>query len=201
MVRNKRDTSLRRAQLAALGVTIAAVAAMVWVALRGPEGGPDLGRGDYALQATDGTPFTEATLRGRPSAVFFGYTHCPDVCPTTLGDVAGWQRDLDSAASQLRIFFVTVDPERDTLPMLRDYLSWTDGVIGVTGPRPEIDKAIAAFRIYARKVPGQGSDYTMDHTASVMLFDSDGRFVEKIAYQEPIETVLPKLHRLIGIEH
>ncbi|KFI27426.1 SCO family protein [Paenirhodobacter enshiensis] len=201
MARNKRDTSLRKVQLAALGVTIAALAAMVWVALRGPEGGPDLGQGDYALQATDGTPFTEATLHGRPSAVFFGYTHCPDVCPTTLGDVAGWQRDLDSAASQLRIFFVTVDPERDTLPMLRDYLSWTDGVIGVTGPRPEIDKAIAAFRIYARKVPGQGSDYTMDHTASVMLFDSDGRFVEKIAYQEPIETVLPKLHRLIGIEH
>ncbi|MFT3689099.1 SCO family protein [Paenirhodobacter sp.] len=156
-----------------------------------------LGQGDYRLDTTDGTPFTADTLKGAPSAVFFGYAHCPDVCPTTLGDLAGWQGELGDAARDLRIYFITVDPERDSLPMLRDYLSWSEGVTGVTGLRAEVDKALRAFRIYARKV-GEGTDYTMDHTAYVILFDRDGRFVQTISYQEAPETALPKLRALLG---
>ncbi|HEY0213684.1 MAG TPA: SCO family protein, partial [Paenirhodobacter sp.] len=87
--------------------------------------------------------------------------------------------------------------ERDTMPVLADYLSWASDVTGVTGTRPEIDKALAAFRIYAAKVPGAGADYSMDHSASVLLFDATGRFSGKIGYQEALETVMPKLRALI----
>lgn len=100
-----------------------------------------IGRGDYVLTATDGTTFTEDTLQGSPSAVFFGFTHCPEVCPTTLGDIATWQEQLGTK-EPLRVYFVTVDPERDTMEMLGGYVGWVPGVIGVTGSREEIDKAI-----------------------------------------------------------
>ncbi|HEY0275630.1 MAG TPA: SCO family protein [Paenirhodobacter sp.] len=157
-----------------------------------------IGQGDYHLTTTTGAPFAAETLAGVPAAVFFGYTHCPDVCPTTLGDIATWQQELGDQAGAFRFFFVTVDPERDTAPILGDYLSWAKDVTGVTGPRPEIDKALAAFRIYARKSPGTGAEYGMDHTASVLLFDAGGHFSGKIGYQEALETVMPKLRALIG---
>ncbi len=160
----------------------------------------DLGRGDYTLQTTDGGDFTEASLKGAPSAVFFGFTHCPDVCPTTLGDIAAWQDELAKDGKALRVFFVSVDPERDPPETLRDYVSWVPGVIGVTGSPAETDKAIRAFRIYVRKVPDKdgGAGYTMDHSAYVMLFDAQGRFDQLISYQEPPERVLPKLRSLTG---
>ena len=189
-------------RLALVALAVLALAAVLWVRIGAPmlnrSIGDDLGRGDYALTATDGSTFTEATLRGAPSAVFFGYSHCPDVCPTTMGEIADWQDQLGGDA-KLRVFFVTVDPERDSVDMLRDYVSWVPGVVGVSGPRPEIDKAIRAFRIYANKVPGSDGAYWMDHTAYVMLFDANGRFDQIISYQEPPETALPKLRKLLGL--
>lgn len=183
-------------------MAVLALAAMLWFRVGAPmlnrSIADDLGQGDYALAATDGSTFTEATLRGAPSAVFFGYTHCPDVCPTTMGEIADWQEQLGGKA-KLRVFFVTVDPERDGVDMLRDYVSWIPGVVGITGTRAEIDKAIRAFRIYANKVPGSDGAYWMDHTAYVMLFDANGRFDQIIAYQEPPETALPKLRKLLGL--
>ena len=155
-----------------------------------------IGPGDYALPMTDGGTFTEDTLKGSPSAVFFGFTHCPEVCPTTLGDVATWQEQLAEDGDQLRVFFVTVDPERDTAPILKEYVSWAPGVTGVTGTPEEVNEAIKAFRIYARKVPLEGGDYTMDHSASVLLFDRNGRLFEPVGYQEDTERVMDKLHRL-----
>jgi protein SCO1/2 len=159
----------------------------------------EIGIGDYRLEATDGSPFTEASLKGAPSAVFFGFTHCPDVCPTTLGDISVWQEDLAKDNAQLRVFFISVDPERDTAATLGDYVSWAPGVTGVTGSRTEIDKALKAFKIYARKVPGENGDYTMDHSAYVMLFDAKGRFDQVITYQEAPEKVLPKLRKLMNL--
>ncbi|NDV00853.1 SCO family protein [Pseudoroseicyclus tamaricis] len=158
-----------------------------------------LGQGDYALTTTDGAPFTEEVLAsGQPSAVFFGFTHCPDVCPTTLGDILTWQEELGDEAEDLRVYFVTVDPERDDPEVLGDYVSWVPGVAGVTGPRAEIDKATRAFGVYASRVPLEGGDYTMDHSAYVLLFDGNGNFVEPITYQEPLESALRKLRRAIG---
>ncbi|PJE31785.1 protein SCO1/2 [Pseudooceanicola antarcticus] len=155
----------------------------------------ELGRGDYELQMTDGGTFTEDSLKGAYTAVFFGFTHCPEVCPTTLGDIATWQEDLGED-KQLRVYFVTVDPERDDVDTLRDYVSWAPGVTGVSGSRDEIDEAIKAFRVYARQVELEDGDYTMDHSASVLLFDQKGRFFEPIGYQEDYDRVIDKIRRM-----
>ena len=158
----------------------------------------DFGEGDYHLTTTTGAPFTEATLSGAPSAVFFGFSHCPDVCPTTLGEISVWQEELGTDANRLRIFFVTVDPERDTADLLKDYVGWLPNAVGVTGSRAEIDNAIAAFRIFARKVPLSDGSYTMDHSAYVLLFDEQGRFFEPIGYQEDPVRATAKLRRLLA---
>ncbi|WP_134678844.1 SCO family protein [Paracoccus ravus] len=196
--------SLRRIRL--LLWTLVAIAALAgaWFWLISPrldqlaQSGTDhLGRGAYNLQTTEGSPFTQDSLKGQPSAVFFGFTHCPDVCPTTLGEVAGWQDRLKQQGKELRVFFVTVDPERDTLDKLRDYVSWAPGVTGVTGPPEEIAKAVKAFRVYARKVPNDDG-YTMDHSAMTLLFDEDGQYSGLIGYQEDPARSQAALDKLMG---
>lgn len=191
----------KRLTLALWALVALALVAVLWVRVIGPRLAPTvadtLGRGDYALTASDGSAFSRRTLDGAPSAVFFGFTHCPDVCPTTLGDVTTWQDALAESGQELRVFFVTVDPERDTLPVLRDYVSWAPGVTGVTGSPEEIAGAVRAFRIYARKVPLEDGGYTMDHSASVLLFDEHGRFFESIGYQEGDARALEKIRRMI----
>ncbi len=181
---------------------LVASAVLVWLAWLQPylaeQDVLKLGHGDYSLIGTDGQPFTAARLQGAPSAVFFGFTHCPEVCPTTLGDIAVWQDELGDAASDLRVFFVTVDPERDTTEMLGDYVGWVPGVVGVTGDAAEIRAAEKAFRIYSRKIPLSDGEYTMDHSALVLLFDDNGRFVEPIGYQEDLDRALAKLRRLLS---
>lgn len=191
-------------QIALAAVAAAAVAGLLWVKVIQPQMtetmADKMGRGDYALTATDGTLFTEDTLKGAPSAVFFGFTHCPEVCPTTLGDVATWNAILEEKdGKQLRVFFVTVDPERDTAEVLGDYVSWADGVVGVTGTPEEVAKAVKSFLIYARKVPIAGGGYTMDHSASVLLFDSKGRLYEPIGYQEGETRAMDKIRRLLAL--
>lgn len=158
-----------------------------------------LGKGDYDLQATDGSTFSEAALKGHPSAVFFGFTHCPEVCPTTLGEIGAWTEELGPDAEDLRIWFVTVDPERDSLDMLEQYISWTPGVVGASGSADEVAKAIESFKIFTRKVPLNDGGYTMDHSTYVMLFDRNGRFDQVIAYREPIDSAVAKLRRLISL--
>ena len=165
--------------------------------------GVDITGADYGrkLELTDaeGKPRSLADFKGKVSVVFFGYTQCPDVCPTTMAELAAVKRAMGKDGDRVQGIFVTVDPERDSVDMLRDYVSWIPGVVGVSGPRPEIDKAIRAFRIYANKVPGSDGAYWMDHTAYVMLFDANGRFDQIISYQEPPETALPKLRKLLGL--
>lgn len=156
-----------------------------------------LGRGEYSLTTTAGETFTETTLTQGPSMVFFGFTHCPDVCPTTLGDILTWQEELPEA-KDMNVFFVTVDPERDTADILGEYVGWVDGVQGVTGSPEEVDKALQAFRIYAARVPLEGGDYTMDHSASVLLFDADGRYTDRIRYQEELPSAMEKLRKVLG---
>jgi protein SCO1/2 len=192
-----------RAGLVVLGgLAVLALAALLWTQVIEPRLNRSiadtLGEGDYRLSATDGTEFTEASLRGAPSVVFFGFTHCPEVCPTTLGEIAGWQEELAADGKQLRVFFVTVDPERDTTEMLGDYVSWVPGVVGVSGSPDEIAKAIRAFRIFASKVPLDDGSYTMDHSASLLLFDAKGRFVEPIGYGEDTARAMDKLARLVS---
>jgi protein SCO1/2 len=159
--------------------------------------GASLG-GAFALVDSKGQPVTEAVLRDKPSAVFFGFTHCPDVCPTTLSQVSSWIESMGADAERMRFVFVTVDPERDTPEVMRNYLSaFSDRIIGVTGDPPRVHEMVRDYKIVSRKVPLEGGGYTMDHTASVLLLDPAGAFVGTIASQESREAALAKLQRLV----
>ena len=188
--------SPKKLRLFLWGLVAINLAALAWVGIISPRMNAifleTLGRGDYTLQATSGGTFTEATLQNGPTAVFFGFTHCPDVCPTTLGDIMTWQDELPEA-KDMNVFFVTVDPARDTADILGEYVGWVDGVEGVTGSQDDVDKALEAFRIYAAQVPLEDGDYTMDHSASVLLFDRTGRYTDRIRYQEEIPSAVAKL--------
>jgi protein SCO1/2 len=185
-------------------VVVALILAGVYALGRHPGGTPaaaNFGQGDYRLETAAGQPFTEASLAGAPSLLFFGYTHCPDVCPTTMADMALWFHELGPEGKALRAFFVSVDPSRDTPAVLGDYVkAVSDRITGVTGSQAETDKIEQAWGIYAAKVPAAdgGADYTMNHTATVYLVDSKGRFQGTIAYQEDDATALKKLRNLIA---
>ena len=151
----------------------------------------------FSLVDQNGQPITEAAFRGHPSAVFFGFTHCPEVCPTTLFELDGWLKQLGDEGKDLRAYFVTVDPERDTAEIMKTYVgNVSDRITGITGEPGKVHAMAKDFGIYWRKVDVEGGDYTMDHTASVILLDSDGGFVGTIAYGENPDTALAKLKRL-----
>lgn len=153
----------------------------------------------FALVDQNGGSITEQAFRGRPTAVFFGFTHCPEVCPTTLFELDGWLKQVDPQGGEVGAYFVSVDPERDTPQVLGDYVSSvSDRIIGITGDPAKVEAMYKSFRVYARKVPTDDGSYTMDHTASVFLLDSDGGFFGTIAFGENPETALDKLRRLMN---
>lgn len=134
--------------------------------------------GPFALVDQEGRKVTEQDMKGRPFLVFFGFTHCPDVCPTALFEISEVFRRLGPDADKAAALFITVDPERDTPALLKNYLSNFDPHLrGLTGDPAAVDAVVKAYRAYARKVPGPDGSYTMDHTALVYLMDKEGRFV------------------------
>jgi len=134
--------------------------------------------GPFKLTDQDGKPISDDSLRGKPFLVFFGFTHCPDVCPTTLFEVSEVMRKLGPDADRTAALFVTVDPERDTPDKLKDYLSSFDPHLrGITGDAEAMAAVAKAYRVYYKKVPTDKGDYTMDHTAIVYLMDKNGQFV------------------------
>lgn len=182
-------------------VAAAAIAATALFLLAPPRDpvGSALGGGVYALVDQKGQPVDQTILTGHPSLLFFGYTHCPDVCPTTMAEMAAWFEALGDEAKSLRGVYVTVDPARDTPELLDAYVSWvSDRITAVTGDPAEIDKVIRAWGVVAEKVPGEAGEYTMNHTASVFLVNADGQFEGTIAYQEAMESALAKIRRLIA---
>jgi protein SCO1 len=153
----------------------------------------------FSLIDQNGAPITEAAFQRHPTVLFFGFTHCPEVCPTTLFEMAGWLKALGDEGKDLRVFFVSVDPERDTPEVMKGYTAaFTDRITGITGDPKEVEKVIKGWKIYARKVPTENGDYTMDHTASVMLLDRDARLKSTIDYKETTDVALKKLRLLIG---
>lgn len=195
------STFTSRLRLALWGlVAVAAVAAVViftTVPRGSSEGG--IGGGVYALLDGTGSAVDQSMLVGQPSLLFFGFTHCPDVCPTTMGEMAVWFEQLGDEAQALKAFFVSVDPERDRPGIIHDYVSWLDGrVTGITGTQAEIDKMVAAWRVFAEKVPTDDGGYTMNHTASVFLVNAQGGFEGTIAYQEDPATAVAKIRKLLG---
>jgi protein SCO1/2 len=180
----------------ALGALTLGITKPSETALQGPFGVP------FTLVAQGGQPITEEALRGKPTALFFGYTHCPDVCPTTLFELDGWLKKVDPDGSKLKAYFVTVDPDRDTPDILSQYVSnVSQRIVGISGPPDKVMDMVKGFRVYAKKVPldanDPNGDYTMDHSASVFLLDSAGRFAGTIAYQENPDTAVQKLENLI----
>jgi len=183
--------------------TLVAVAALgatglyVYTTMTRPAQAIALGQGDYELVTATGAAFNRDSLKGSPSMLFFGFTHCPEVCPTSLAEMTVWYEALGDEADDLNAFFVSVDPERDTAGVIGDYVSWTGRVTGVTGSPDEVAKAAKSWGVYYEKVPLEGGDYTMDHTASVFLVNAEGEFEGTIAYRENSDTALAKLRRLL----
>ena len=183
--------------------TLVAVAALgatglyVYTTMTRPAQAIALGQGDYELVTATGAAFNRDSLKGSPSMLFFGFTHCPEVCPTSLAEMTVWYEALGDEADDLNAFFVSVDPERDTAGVIGDYVSWTGRVTGVTGSPDEVAKAAKSWGVYYEKVPLEGGDYTMDHTASVFLVNAEGEFEGTIAYREDSDTALAKLRRLL----
>jgi protein SCO1/2 len=150
--------------------------------------------GPFHLEDQAGKPVSDQDLKGRPFLVFFGYTHCPDVCPTSLFEMSEVLKALGQDADRAGALFVTVDPERDTPEVLRDYLSNFDPHLrGLTGDPAAVDAALKAYRVYAKKIPLKDGDYTMDHTAVVYLMDKDGRFVAPFNLKQSPEAAAKQL--------
>jgi len=153
----------------------------------------------FTLVDQNGAPITEKAFRGHPSAVFFGFTHCPEVCPTTLFEMDGWLKTLGDEGKDIRAYFVSIDPERDTPEAMQSYVTnVSDRITGITGQPDKVGEMAKSFGIYWKKVELEGGDYTMDHTASILLLDRNGSFSGTIAYGENPETAVAKLKRLAG---
>ncbi len=155
--------------------------------------------GAFELVNHNNEPVSEAIFRGKPSVTLFGFTHCPDICPTGLMQMTDWAAELGPDADKLRFVFVTIDPERDTIDVLSDYVTaFSERIIGITGEPDAVMAMAKDYKIFSRKVPLEDGDYTMDHTASMILHDADGNFVGTIAHAEAREAALAKLRRLVA---
>lgn len=164
-----------------------------------PPGATPFGTGTYSLIDQNGKAVDQTLFVGHPSALFFGFTHCPEVCPTTMAEMAGWFEALGDEGKDLRAYFVSIDPERDTPEMLGDYVSWvSDRITGVTGTPQEIAKIAESWGVYYQRVPLDDGGYTMDHTALVFLLDDKGAFQGTISYGEDQETAVGKLRNLLA---
>ena len=154
---------------------------------------------EFRLSDHEGDEVGPETLIGSPTLVFFGFTYCPDVCPTTLSDISVWLDDLGEEVHGMNVVFITIDPERDTVEAMSEYVSYFHPAIrGWSGPEEEIARAARGFRARYERVPTEGGDYTMNHTASVFLFDAQGQFTTMIDYHEPREFAVPKIRRALN---
>lgn len=153
--------------------------------------------GPFALTSHKGETVSNQSLAGKPYLVFFGFTHCPDICPTTLYELTDLMAELGAASDRITTLLVTIDPERDTQDVLAEYMTaFDERFLAVRGSQAETDATVKAFAATYRKVPLETGGYTMDHTAGVIMMGSDGRFAGTVDMHEPREAVLAKLRRL-----
>jgi protein SCO1/2 len=192
--------AIRYAIWAAIVVALAVIAGtFYWQQTGGAKLAGSLIGGPFTLTDQHGATVTEAALKGHPSALFFGYTYCPDVCPTTLLDMSNYLKQLGPDGDKLKVYFVTVDPERDTEAQMANYLSLFDPrITGLTGSPQAVEQMLKAYRIYWKKIPDGNGGYSMDHSASVYLLDRDGNLTSTIDYQEKPDVALAKLKKLIA---
>ena len=168
------------------GLAILGLAAILTLTPSGRQAAVSSVGGPFTLVAHDGRTVTEKDFLGAPHLVFFGFTHCPDVCPTKLFEISEVLGATGDRGRSLRALFITVDPERDTPEVLKSYLgSFDERLVGLTGSPQAIEGVVKAYRAYARKVPLKDGDYTMEHTSLVYLFDRRGQFVGSFNLNRP----------------
>jgi protein SCO1 len=155
--------------------------------------------GPFQLVDQNGNTVTEAALKGKWSLVYFGYTHCPDACPTALNDISIALSELGAKRDQVRPIFITVDPERDTPKVLKDYVTAFDApILGLTGTPEQVAKAAKDYRVYYAKHPEVGGDYSMDHSSVIYVMDPEGRFTASFTPDSTPEQMAERLKKLVG---
>lgn len=184
-----------------VGVVAAALSSMLALQMSSPSSDArSLGRDapSFRLTSSSGEIIDSRAMSGRPYAVFFGFTKCPEICSTTLLELARVMDDLGSRAADFKIYFVSLDPERDTPDALSEFLaSFGPRFVGLIGSANEVARAAAAFRVYHRKVPFDNAGYTIDHTTLVYLMDRQGRQVDALSFQERPEIASKRLKTMI----
>ncbi len=156
--------------------------------------------GPFTLVDHNGQPVDQTMFDNKPYALFFGFTHCPEICPTSLYEMAGWIEGLGAEADKMGFAFVTVNPERDTPEMLKDYVTvFSDKITGLTGSEEQVQATVKSYGVVAERVALEDDDYTMNHTASVFLMNADGTFRGTIAYGEDADVAQKKLSNLIAV--
>ncbi len=144
-----------------------------------------------------GKPFKNSTLKNRPSLLFFGFTNCPEICPTTLADLSEIIKEVTSSVEEINIIFVTLDPKRDNEKYLKDYILYFDGnIIGVTGDKIEIKKFAKNWGVFYEIVNTSNNNYTLNHTATVFMIDKLGNFRGTISWGENKTSIIQKINNL-----
>ena len=155
--------------------------------------------GSFRLVDQNGKTVTDADLKGKWSLVYFGYTHCPDACPTALNDIAIALDQLGPKREAVRSVFITVDPERDTPEVLKAYVTSFDAaILALSGSPEEIARAAKAYRVYYAKHPEPGGDYSMDHSSVIYVMDPEGRFTASFTHQSTPEEIADRLKKLLA---
>ena len=155
--------------------------------------------GPFRLVDQNGKTVTDADLKGKWSLVYFGYTHCPDACPTALNDIAIALDQLGAKRDAVRSVFITIDPERDTPEVLKDYVASFDApILALSGSSEEIARAAKAYRVYYAKHPEPGGDYSMDHSSVIYVMDPEGRFTASFTHQSTPEEIAERLKKLLA---
>ena len=155
--------------------------------------------GPFQLVDQNGKTVTDADLKGKWSLVYFGYTHCPDACPTALNDIAVALDELGPKRAEVRPVFITVDPERDTPAVLKSYVTAFDApILALTGTPQEIAQAAKGYRVYYAKHPEEGGDYSMDHSSVIYVMDPEGRFTASFTHQSAPEEIAERLKKLLA---
>ncbi len=170
------------------------VGVLAYTAIARPSGKPDA---PFQLTSTRGESVDQTVFKGRPSLVYFGYTHCPEVCPTTLYEMSGWLHELGAEGDRLQALFFTIDPERDTPEVLGPYVeAFSDRITGITGDKAEMRKVLDAWLVTANE-NAAGESYSMSHTMSVFLVGADGRLKGMLPYEVTMEDAVARIRDLL----